>query len=78
MLPCTTRFIPTLFVEIVLEELDWPAQSPDLNPHGMNWNADCPTSVPDLTSALVAEWKQTAAAMFQHLVEAFPEERRLL
>jgi hypothetical protein len=23
-----------------VEELDWPAQSPDLNPIGMNWNAD--------------------------------------
>jgi hypothetical protein len=31
-----------------------------------------PTSVPDLTNALVAEWKQVPAAMFQHLVESFP------
>ena len=31
-------------VEIGVEELDWPAQSPDLNPikhFGMNWNTDC-------------------------------------
>ena len=27
------------------------------------------TSVPNLTNALVAEWKQVPAAMFQHLVE---------
>ena len=45
---------------------------------GMNWNADCepglnrPTSVPDLTNALVAEWKQVLRAMFQHLVESLP------
>ena len=34
------------------------------NTFGMNWNADCEpgliaqTSVPDVTNALVAEWKQ--------------------
>ena len=47
------------FVEISVEELDWPAQSPDLNPR-----PNCPTSVPDLTNALLAEWKQVPAAMF--------------
>uniref|UniRef100_A0A8K9UXS1 Uncharacterized protein n=1 Tax=Oncorhynchus mykiss TaxID=8022 RepID=A0A8K9UXS1_ONCMY len=31
-----------------------------------------PTSVPNLTNALVAEWKQVPAAMFQHLVESLP------
>ena len=31
-----------------------------------------PTSLPDLTNALVAEWKQLSAAMFQHLVESLP------
>ena len=29
-----------------------------------------PTSVPDLTNALVVEWKQVPAAMFQHLVDS--------
>ena len=28
--------------------------------------------MPDLTNALVAEWKQVPAAMFQHLVESLP------
>ena len=28
--------------------------------------------MPDLTNALVAEWKQVPAAMVQHLVESFP------
>jgi hypothetical protein len=28
--------------------------------------------VPDLTNALVAEWKQVPAAVFQHLVESLP------
>jgi hypothetical protein len=31
-----------------------------------------PSKVPDLTNALVAEWKQVPAAMFQHLVESLP------
>jgi hypothetical protein len=48
------------------------------NTFGMNCDADCdpgptrPTSVPDLTNALVAEWKQVPAEMLQHLVESLP------
>ncbi len=54
-----------------MEELDWPAQSPDLNPiqHLLDeleqhpWaRPDRPTSVLDLTNALVAEWEQISAA----------------
>ena len=64
-----------------MEELDWPAQIPDLNHIEHLWDElkcrlrarpNCPTSVPDLTNALVAEWKQIPAAMFQHLVESLP------
>ena len=64
-----------------MEELDWPAQSPDLNPIEHLWDElECqlrarpnrPTSVPDLTNYLVAEWKQVPAAMFLHLVESLP------
>jgi hypothetical protein len=29
--------------------------------------------VPDLTNALVAEWRQIPSAMFRHLVESLPE-----
>ena len=62
-----------------MEELDWPAQSPDLNPIEHLWDElelwlqakpNCSTSVPKLTNALVAEWKQVPGAMFQHLVES--------
>ena len=48
------------------------------NTFEMNWSTDCepgliaPTSVPNLTNALVAEWKQVPTAMFQHLVESLP------
>ena len=61
------RSIQKCFVEIGVEELDWPAQSPDLNPIEYLWEElerrlrarpNRPTSVTELTNALVAEWKQ--------------------
>ena len=70
-----------MLVEIGVEELDWPAQSPDLNPIEHLWDElECQlrarpnrtTSVPDLANAFVAEWKQVPAVMFQHLVESLP------
>ena len=45
------------FVEISVEELNWPAHSPDL------------------TNAVVAQWRQVPTAMLQHIVESLP--RRL-
>jgi hypothetical protein len=63
------------FVEIGVEELDWPVQTPNLNTIEHLWDElerlivqhQCPTSL-----MLVAEWKQFPAAMFQHLVESLP------
>ena len=53
------RSIQKWFVEIGVKELDWPVQSPDLNPIGYLWHEMSgpkrPTSVPNLTNALVAE-----------------------
>jgi hypothetical protein len=75
------RSIQKWFVEISVEELDWHAQSPDLNPIEHLWDKlevrlrarpDHPTSAPDLTNILVAKWKQGPAEMFQHLVESLP------
>ena len=65
------RSIQKCFFEIGVEELDWPLQGADLNPIEHLWD-NLPKSVPDLTNALVAEWKQVPAAMFQHLVESLP------
>lgn len=43
---------------------------------GMNWNSarpDRPTSVADLTNALVVKWDQIPAARFQNPVERIPK-----
>ena len=70
------RSIQKWFVEILVEKPDY-----DLNPMEHLWDElerqlrakpNRPTSVPDLTNALVAGWKQIPAAMFQHLVENLP------
>ena len=75
------RPIQKWFVKIGVEELDWPAQSPNLNPiehlwdeleHRLRARPNRPTSVRNLTNALLAEWKQGPTAMFQHLVESLP------
>ena len=65
------RSIQKWFIEIGVEELDRLAQSPDLTPKHL-WDElerrlrarpNRPTSVLDLTNALVVEWKQIPAAM---------------
>ena len=57
-----------------MKELDWPTQSPDLNPILHLWDEleRRRKPVPNLTNALVAERKQVPAAMFQHLMESLP------
>ena len=81
MPPCTKRGPYRNGLSIGVEELDWPSQSPDLNHMEHLWDElerrlrarpNRPTSVPNLTNALVAEWKKVPAAMFQHLVESLP------
>ena len=81
MPPCTKLGPYKNGLSIGVEELDWPAQSPDLNPIEHLWDEfeswlqarpECPTPVPYLTKALVAEWKQVPTAMFQHLVDNLP------
>ena len=56
-----------------LTGLPWPQphQTP-LGWIGMPTVSQDSTSVPNLTNALVAEWKQVPAAMFQYLVESLP------
>jgi hypothetical protein len=80
-MPYGARSIQKWFIEIIVEELDWCAHSSDLNPIGHLWDElerrlrarpNRSKSVPNLTNALVAEWKQVPAAMFQHLEEGSP------
>ena len=60
------RSIQKWFVQIGVEELYWPAPSPDLNHVEHLWDElerrlrarpKRPTLVADLTNALVAKWK---------------------
>ncbi len=74
-----------------VEELDWPAQSPDFNPSQHLWDEleqmlrakpSHPTSLPDLTNTLQDEWakKKKKKNIKKHsniLRKAFPEEWKL-
>ena len=71
----------TWFDEVGVEELDWPAQNPDLNPIEHLWDelerklrarSSCPTSVPDLINALQNEWAPIPTETLQNLVESLP------
>jgi hypothetical protein len=67
------RSIQKWFVEIGVEELDWTEPWPQPHRKPLGWIGTPTTSKwPNLTNALVAEWKQVPAAMFQHLVESLP------
>jgi len=62
-----------------VEELDWPAQSPDLNPIEHIWDKleqrvqarpSRPTSLPDLTNVLLEEWSKIPINTLLNLVES--------
>ena len=75
------RCIKAWLDEFGVEELDWPAQSPDLSPiehlcDELEWRLRVrpsrPTSVPDLTNALLDEWAKIPTDRLQNLVESLP------
>ena len=67
--------------EFGVEELDWPAVSPDLNLIEHLWDElerrlrarpSHPTSVPDLTNALLEEWSNIPIDTLLNLVDSLP------
>ncbi|KAK3535289.1 hypothetical protein QTP70_007432 [Hemibagrus guttatus] len=75
------RSIKTWMSEFGVEELDWPAQSPDLNPIEHLWDElewrlrarpSRPTSVPDLTNVLLEERSKIPINTLLNLVESLP------
>jgi transposase len=62
-------------------EMDWPAQSPDLNPtehlwdeleHRLRSRPKRPTSLTALATALQEEWAAIPQETFRHLAESLP------
>ena len=71
----------TWMSEFGVEDLDWPAQSSDLNPMEhlydelkgrLQSRPSHPTSVPDLTNALLEEWSNIPIDTLLNLVDSFP------
>ena len=67
--------------EFGVDEPDWPAQSPDLNPIEHLWDEleqrlrarpSHPTSVRDLTNALLEEWSKIPLSTLLNLMESLP------
>ena len=64
-----------------VQKLDWPSQSPDLNPIEHIWDElerrlrsqpNRPSSLPALTSTLMDIWKSIPMVTYQNLVESLP------
>ncbi|MCJ8729091.1 hypothetical protein PDJAM_G00011980 [Pangasius djambal] len=75
------RSIKTWMTESGVDELDWPAQSPDLNTIEHLWDElerrlrarpSRPTSVCDLTNALLEEWSKIPINTLLNLVDSLP------
>ncbi|KAI2662490.1 Transposable element Tcb2 transposase [Labeo rohita] len=75
------RSIKTWMTESGVDELDWSAQSPDLNPIEHLWDElqrrlrarlSRPTSVCDLTNALLKEWSKIIINTLLNLVDSLP------
>ena len=80
--PChKARSIQEWFGDNDVEEMTWPAQSPDLNPIEALWDElerrlrtrpYRPKSATELATALQEEWIQIPTATYQNLVESLP------
>jgi hypothetical protein len=73
--PCQkARSVREWFVDNKVPEMDWPAQSPDLNPteHRLCSRPQRPTSLTALATALLEEWAAIPPELFRYLVESLP------
>ena len=75
------RSIKTWMREFGVDELDWPAQSPDLNLIEHLWDEleqrlrarpSHPTSVCDLANTLLEEWSKFPISTLLSLIESLP------
>ncbi|GFW18027.1 transposable element Tc1 transposase [Trichonephila clavipes] len=82
----TSRLTQTWFDEMGVQKLDWPSQSPDLNPIKLLWDKlesrlcsqpNRPSSLQTLTSAVMNAWKAIPMVTYQKWVEVSPNVRRL-
>ncbi|GFV31926.1 transposable element Tc1 transposase [Trichonephila clavipes] len=78
----TSRLAQTWFDEMGVQKLDWPSQSPDLNPVEHLWDElerrlrsqpNRPSSLQALPSAVMNTWKAIPMVTYQKLVESLPK-----
>jgi hypothetical protein len=84
--PChKARSVREWFVDSKVPEMDYPVQSPDLNPIDHLWGKlerrlrsrpQRPTSLTALATALQEEWAAIPPETFRHLVESLPSRVR--
>ncbi|GFV96860.1 transposable element Tc1 transposase [Trichonephila clavipes] len=78
----TSRLAQTRFDEMGVQKLDWPSQSPDLNPiehiwdeleHRLRSQSNRPFSLQALPSGVMDAWKAIPMVTYQKLVESLPK-----
>ncbi|GFX40671.1 transposable element Tc1 transposase [Trichonephila clavipes] len=78
----TSRLAQTWFDEMGVQKLDWPSQSPDLNPIEHLWvklerrlrsQLNPPSTLQLVTSAVMDAWKAIPVVTYQKLVESLPK-----
>jgi hypothetical protein len=80
--PCAkSRPVRERFMDSNVPEMDWPAQTPELNliehlsgglERRLHSRPRLPTSLTDLATALQEEWAAIPPETFRHPVESFP------